>query len=80
MKEILQEMCNMQRVKLLRIANEILPHVTSEDIMQPNDFQELETNTFFRYEEGVLEGLQSALSAIQYEENSSPCSKKFKEL
>ena len=64
MRDILEEMCKMQRVKLLRVANELLPHVTSEDIMQPNDFQELETNVFFRYEEGVLEGLQSALAAI----------------
>jgi hypothetical protein len=33
--------------------------------MQPNDFPELENHPFFRYEEGVLEGLQSALAGAK---------------
>ena len=57
-------MITQQKAKLLKIATEIVPYVTSDDILQPNDFPELESHPFFRYEEGVLEGLQSALAAL----------------
>lgn len=63
MSAILEEMVLLQKEKLLKCANEINPYVTSEDIMQPNDFPELENHPYFRYEEGVLEGLQSAYAA-----------------
>lgn len=53
----------MQKKKLLRTAREIVPYVTGDDILQPCDFKELEQNPYFRYEEGVLEGLQSAFAA-----------------
>lgn len=56
-------MVEQQRIRLLKCANEINPRVTSEDVMQPNDFPELENHPYFRYEEGVLEGMQSALAA-----------------
>ena len=59
----LEEMIEMQRAKLLRVANEIVPTATSDDILQPCDFPALENHPYFRYEEGVLEGLQSALAA-----------------
>lgn len=68
-REILEEMCEQQRGKLLRIASEVIPNITSDDIMQPNDFPELESHPFFRYEEGVLEGLQSALAALSNRAN-----------
>jgi hypothetical protein len=55
----------MQTTKLLRIANQINPRVTEEDILQPNDFPELENHPYFRYEEGALHGMQSALAAIK---------------
>ena len=62
---LLQTLIEAQKKKLLACANEIIPYVTSDDIMQPNDFPELENHAFFRYEEGVLEGLQSAEAAIR---------------
>ena len=62
---LMQELIETQKKKLLACANEIIPYVTSDDIMQPNDFPELENHAFFRYEEGVLEGLQSAEAAIR---------------
>ncbi len=65
MEILLQEMIDQQKKRLLATASEILPYVTSEDILQPNDFPELENHPFFRYEEGVLEGLQSAFAALQ---------------
>lgn len=56
-----------QRGKLLKIAREILPYVTPEDIMQPNDYPDLEENPRFRYEEGVLQGMLSILVIYQRE-------------
>jgi hypothetical protein len=63
MRQRLEEMVEMQRAKLLKVAEEIVPYVTTDDILQPCDFKELEAHPYFRYEEGVLEGLQSALTA-----------------
>lgn len=52
-----------QKERVLRCAREIIPHLTQDDVLQPNDFPLLESNSFFRYEEGVLEGLLTARMA-----------------
>jgi len=52
-----------QQKKLLRFARQIVPHATPDDLLQPNDFPELEQNPLFRYEEGILEGLLTARMA-----------------
>ncbi|HEX2579502.1 MAG TPA: hypothetical protein VHK67_03770 [Rhabdochlamydiaceae bacterium] len=57
------EIIDLQRKKVLNCALRILPHLTEDDILQPNDFPELEMNPHFRYEEGVLEGLMTARMA-----------------
>ena len=57
------ELITLQRRKVLNCALRILPHLTEDDILQPNDFPELEMNPHFRYEEGVLEGLMTARMA-----------------
>ena len=57
------ELIALQRKKVLNCALRILPHLTEDDILQPNDFPELEMNPHFRYEEGVLEGLLTARMA-----------------
>lgn len=44
-------------------ALRIVPHITADDLLQPNDFPALENHPYFRYEEGVLEGLYSAQTA-----------------
>ena len=61
---LLQELIEGQKTKLLASARRIVPHVTSDDLLQPNDFPELEFHPHFRYEEGILDGLQVARSAI----------------
>lgn len=60
----IEEMIQHQKEKLLCFARKIVPHITPDDILQPCDFPELENHTFFRYEEGVLEGLLSAKAAL----------------
>lgn len=57
MKKLLDELIFLQRKKLLECAKEIVPHVIEDDLLQPNDFPLLENHPYFRYEEGVLEGL-----------------------
>ncbi len=66
-EEMLLDMIVLQKKKLMRFATQYVPYITEEDILQPNDFPVLEQHPFFRHEEGVLEGLQSALAAYQAE-------------
>jgi hypothetical protein len=41
-----------------------MPHLTEDDVLQPNDFPELEHHPHFRYEEGLLHGFQAAKAAL----------------
>ncbi len=63
MEKLFDELVEGQRKKLLKFARQIVPNATYDDILQPNDFPELELNPLFRYEEGVLEGLLTARMA-----------------
>jgi hypothetical protein len=65
LKTLLFELRSMQEKKLLQLGRSIEPCLTSDDILQPNDFQSLETNPHFRYEEGILHGIQSTEAAIR---------------
>jgi len=63
MKNLFNELVLQQQEKVLRCAQRIIPHLTSDDVLQPNDFPQLENDPFFRHEEGVLEGLMMARAA-----------------
>ncbi len=63
--QLLQELIDGQQKTLLQFARRIVPNATSDDILQPNDFPELENHPHFRYEEGLLAGLQSAQIALR---------------
>jgi hypothetical protein len=60
LEKTFDEMISMQRSKLFKYAARIVPHITLDDLLQPNDFPALEQHPAFRYEEGVLEGLMAA--------------------
>ncbi len=62
-EKLFDELIEQQEKKLLRDASKIIPNITSDDILQPNDFPELENHPHFRYEEGVLKGLHTAKMA-----------------
>lgn len=64
-QKILDELILMQQKQLLSLARRIIPFATTDDLLQPNDFPELENHPDFRYEEGVLHGLQAALVALR---------------
>lgn len=60
---LFEEMVTLQRSRLFKLAEKFVPNITTDDILQPNDFPELEHNPTFRYEEGIVEGLLSAYTA-----------------
>ncbi len=64
MQNIFDELIAQQKKKVLICAERIIPHLTEDDLLQPNDFPSLELNPHFRYEEGVLEGLMTARMAF----------------
>lgn len=53
-----------QEKKLLILGRQIVPNLTHEDMLQPVDYPELETHPVFRYEEGILEGMQTVRFAL----------------
>lgn len=63
MQNVFEELIALQQKKVLTCAQRIIPHITEDDILQPNDFPLLEMNPHFRYEEGILEGLMTARMA-----------------
>lgn len=63
--QLFNELVEGQEKKLWESGRRIVPHITMEDLLQPNDFHELEYNPFFRYEEGVLSGLLTARTALK---------------
>ncbi len=65
MLDLIREMRSYQEKNLLNLGKRIIPALTSDDVLQPNDFPELELNPHFRYEEGILHGIQSVEMALQ---------------
>lgn len=64
LNQLFDELIQQQEEKLLKLARSIVPNATSDDILQPNDYPELENHPYFRYEEGVLKGLHTAKMAV----------------
>jgi len=64
MEKLLDELIFLQKEKLLTLAKRLIPHITPDDLLQPNDFPDLELNPYFRYEEGILEGMMSVRMAF----------------
>lgn len=61
---LLNHLYDNQQQKLLQEGSKVIAHLTSDDVLQPMDFLELEENPFFRFEEGVLTGIGEARAAI----------------
>ena len=64
MQALFLELIEGQEKKLFNIAQRIIPNITWDDLLQPNDYPVLENNPYFRYEEGILEGLRTAYMAF----------------
>ena len=61
----LQELIEFQREKLLKLAREILPDLTPEDLRNPQDFPELIKDPLFNYEDGLLAGYLAVQIAMR---------------
>jgi hypothetical protein len=59
------ELIEMQQKRLLACGRRIVPNLTTDDMLQPNDFIELDNNPLFRYEEGVLIGIKTAQMSLR---------------
>ncbi|AEB41066.1 hypothetical protein [Chlamydia pecorum] len=63
--QLLDELYECQREKVQELGEELVPHLTSDDVLQPMDFAELEENPAFRFEEGVLSGIGEVRAALR---------------
>ena len=64
-EELIETLVNGQQRELLKLGRRIVPTLTTEDVLQPNDYPELENHPDFRYEEGVLAGIQTFHMAVR---------------
>lgn len=63
-EQLLKELVESHQNQLLKCGRRLVPHLTADDLLQPNDYRELENHPHFRYEEGVLAGIQTVQMAI----------------
>lgn len=66
-ERLLDRMIDQQRTKVLKLAREAIPHISADDVMNPNDYPELKAHPTFDYEDGILAGLISAQIALRAE-------------
>ena len=64
-EQLIQELIQHQQSKVLKVAREIVPHLTPEDIRNPQDFPELVADTLFNYEDGILTGYLTIQTAFR---------------
>lgn len=60
-----EEIVAMQKKTLLALGRRIIPTLTPEDMLQPNDYPDLDSHPEFRYEEGLLAGVQTVQTALR---------------
>ncbi len=63
--QILEEMIEAQRERLLHLARRLAPELTPEDLLQPHDHPTLAGNPNFNYEDGILAGYLAARAALR---------------
>lgn len=64
-EKLLDELELSQQELLFKLGRRIVPRLTEEDLLQPQDIPELESHPLFRYEEGVLAGIRSVRAAFR---------------
>ena len=62
---LIEQLAKGQHAKLLACGRRLVPALTPDDLLQPNDFPELETHPEFRYEEGILAGIHTVEMALR---------------
>jgi hypothetical protein len=62
---VLERLISQQRDKVVEVALDILPHLTPEQVQNPQAYPEIATDAMFNFEDGVLAGLMSARLALR---------------
>ena len=62
---LLDELVIHQRRRVALHAARLRPNVTDEDLLQPDDLEELRTSPEWNYEDGILNGYLAAQAAIR---------------
>ncbi|AAF39104.1 hypothetical protein C6H88_01220 [Chlamydia muridarum str. Nigg] len=62
--ELLNHLYSKQEKRLMTLGTSMVPELTTEDLLQPMDYDELEGNPSFRFEEGVLSGIGEVRAAL----------------
>jgi hypothetical protein len=65
--KLFERMISQQQAKVLRLAREVIPHITPEELRNPHDFPQLKEHPTFEFEDGLLSGLISAQVAMNAE-------------
>ena len=63
-EELIREIEDLQRRKVLDLARRLRPGLTLEDIGNPHDFPEL-GDPDWQYEDGLLAGVQTVVAAVR---------------
>jgi hypothetical protein len=63
-EELVQELEEHQRRKVVELARRLRPRLTLEDVLNPHDFPEL-SDPDWQFEDGMLAGIQSVAVALR---------------
>lgn len=69
LEKLFEELISGQKEKLLTIARRYVPNISHDDLLQPFDFPVLDNHPYFRYEEGVLQGMKMIEAAFRAKQN-----------
>lgn len=64
-EKLWEELIAQQDRKLLKLAQELRPNVTWDDLLQPQDMPEIANDPQFNYEDGLLAGIKAARIAFR---------------
>lgn len=67
---LLRQLVAHQEARVLTFARRLKPGLTAEDVRNAHDFRELD-DPDFHYEDGMLAGLHSALTAVRAQRRES---------
>ena len=80
LEKIIKELELYHHLKLMALGREIVPTLTEEDLLQPNDFPNLENNPLFRYEEGLLAGIRTVQTVLNRYKNQDSSEDDFHQM
>ena len=67
LEALFERMITQQREKVLTIARDLVPHLTPDDVLNPHDFPQLDGDSQYNYEDGILTGYIASQMAVRAE-------------